>query len=60
MVDKANVVTAVWDGSEGGTANTYGYAKSQGRPIYRINPVAKTEGWETIFNKDAASDSVEA
>lgn len=45
MVDKSKVVVAVWDGSEGGTANAYRYAESKKRDIYRINPVTKTEGW---------------
>lgn len=45
MVDNSGVQVAVWDGSEGGTANAYRYAMSKGKLIYRIDPLAKTVGW---------------
>lgn len=38
MVDIADKIIAVWDGSAGGTANCVRYAEKQGKPIYRIDP----------------------
>jgi len=38
MVDNANIVIAVWDGTSGGTANCVKYAKKVGKSIYLINP----------------------
>lgn len=38
MVDRCSHLLAVWDGSSGGTANCVEYAKSQSKPITRINP----------------------
>lgn len=38
MVDKANIVIAVWDGSKGGTGNCYNYAKKKNKNIIRIDP----------------------
>lgn len=38
MVDNSDLLLAVWDGSDGGTANCVGYAKIVGRKIERINP----------------------
>lgn len=43
MVDAANAVIAVWDGSPGGTANCVNYAQGR-KPIVRINPKNITEG----------------
>lgn len=37
MVDNCDVVLAVWDGSEGGTANCYRYAHER-KFIWHINP----------------------
>lgn len=36
MVDACTLLVAVWDGTNGGTANCYKYAKSIGREIHRI------------------------
>lgn len=38
MVNNSNVLVAVYDGSDGGTANCYKYAMSAGREIHRIDP----------------------
>lgn len=38
MVDKADVLIAVWDGSSGGTGNCVRYAKQKGVKIVKINP----------------------
>lgn len=38
MVNNCDVLIAVWDGSDGGTANCYRYAKSVGRRVARIDP----------------------
>lgn len=38
MVDQADIVFAVWDGSRGGTGNCVQYAKEQHRPIYQLHP----------------------
>jgi len=38
MVDRADVVVAVWDGSSGGTKNCVEYAVSQDKTIYLIDP----------------------
>lgn len=38
MVDHADAVVAIWDGSSGGTANCVGYAKEQHKPMVIINP----------------------
>jgi uncharacterized phage-like protein YoqJ len=45
MVDHADVVLAVWDGTPGGTANCAKYALDQGKPVYRINPATWERGW---------------
>lgn len=36
MVDKSDIVVAVWNGSKGGTANTVNYAKQSGKTIKQI------------------------
>jgi uncharacterized phage-like protein YoqJ len=38
MVDQCDCLLAVWDGSDGGTANCVRYAERIGRPLVRINP----------------------
>lgn len=38
MVDRCNLLIAVFDGTKGGTANCVNYAESVGRKIYRIDP----------------------
>lgn len=38
MVDHADAVVAIWDGTTGGTANCVGYARSKGVPMVRIDP----------------------
>lgn len=38
MVDHADVVLAVWDGTAGGTANCVRYAEKKKKSIVRINP----------------------
>ena len=38
MVDQADIILAVWDGSRGGTANTVKYALSQNKPVQIIHP----------------------
>ena len=39
MVDKADIVIAVWDGSSGGTGNCVKYAQKVGKSIVKLNPV---------------------
>jgi uncharacterized phage-like protein YoqJ len=39
MVDDADLVIAVWDGTSGGTENCVKYAEKQGKEIIRINPL---------------------
>jgi uncharacterized phage-like protein YoqJ len=38
MVDHADEVVAVWDGTSSGTANCVAYAKKVGKPVWRIHP----------------------
>lgn len=38
MVDRCDVLVAVYDGSLGGTHNTVAYARTLGRDLVRINP----------------------
>lgn len=38
MVDHCNTLVAVWDGSDGGTANCVHYATSVNRKILRVHP----------------------
>lgn len=47
MVDNAENVLAVWDGSPyGGTFHAVQYSLKEGKKIYRINPKTKVvEGW---------------
>jgi uncharacterized phage-like protein YoqJ len=45
MVDHAQMVIAVWDGSSGGTANCVKYALKQGKRVWQINPATHEVGW---------------
>jgi uncharacterized phage-like protein YoqJ len=45
MVDNADMVIAVWDGTSGGTANCVKYAQKQGVAVWRINPATHVVGW---------------
>lgn len=45
MVDNTDCLIAVWDGSKSGTEHTVKYAKSQGKRIFRIDPVTENMGW---------------
>lgn len=45
MVDRSDVVIAVFDGNSGGTANCVKYARSKGRPILVIDPNTLVERW---------------
>lgn len=38
MVDNSTILIAVWDGTDGGTANCFKYAEKKGKTIIRINP----------------------
>ena len=38
MVDRADVILAVWDGTSGGTANCIDYATKQKKPIVNVHP----------------------
>lgn len=38
MVDRADLVMAIWDGSKGGTGNCVEYAKSKNKEIFYIDP----------------------
>ena len=38
MVDKADTLIAVWNGTSGGTANCVKYAKKKGVDIVRLDP----------------------
>lgn len=42
MVDNAHVIIAVWNGSDGGTANCVNYAKLMKKPIFILNPEQRT------------------
>lgn len=53
MVDHADIVVAVWDGTAGGTKNCVLYAQKQGKQIIRINPASKTVDYpETVTQTD--------
>lgn len=45
MVDHAQMVIAVWDGSPGGTANCVKYALKQGKKVWQINPATHKVGF---------------
>ena len=40
MVDQADVLIAVWDGSPSGTGKTVRYAHQQGKSVTVIDPVS--------------------
>lgn len=44
MVDQADVILAVWDGTKSGTGNCVVYALEQGKPIALIEPVSLKTG----------------
>jgi uncharacterized phage-like protein YoqJ len=39
MVDNANGILAMWDGTPGGTRNCLEYARSVGRPVLNLHSV---------------------
>lgn len=43
MVDNSDLVIAIWNGTNGGTANCINYAKSKNKEIIYINPILKIE-----------------
>lgn len=43
MVDHADIVVALWDGTPGGTGNCVDYALRKGKPILRVDPRDVTE-----------------
>lgn len=46
MIDRSDAVIAVLDSRiSGGTRYTFEYARSEGKPVFRINPDDKTMGW---------------
>lgn len=45
MVDHAEMLLAVWDGTDGGTCNCIKYAMAQKQPIFRIDPLSQKAGW---------------
>lgn len=45
MVDNAEIVIACWDGSSGGTAHCYRYAKEQRRRVVRLDPSDAIAEW---------------
>ena len=49
MVDKADIVLAVWNGSKGGTAYTVNCARKRGRTIIILPPVDRQQG---IVNRE--------
>lgn len=45
MVDHAEAVIAVWNGTSGGTANCVNYALAKTKPIWRIDPATGEGNW---------------
>ena len=45
MVDRADMMIAVWDGTTGGTHNCIKYAIKKSVPIFRIDPLTHETGW---------------
>ncbi|MBQ6599911.1 MAG: hypothetical protein IJH79_20370, partial [Lentisphaeria bacterium] len=39
IVDRSDILLAVWDGKSRGTKNTLSYARKAGKPIFLINTV---------------------
>ena len=62
MVDRGDLVCAVWGGSRGGTNNCVEYALKQHKPVWRIDFNKKVVGWfngiETIPKRDLAETAV--
>ena len=48
MVDNADAVIAVWDGSKGGTANCVRYAAKQAKPVLLIQPAEQDWQWVNV------------
>lgn len=44
MIDRADMVLACWDGSDGGTRNAVMYAEKVGKPVIRISPTELETG----------------
>lgn len=42
MVDHADVIVALWDGTPGGTRNCLAYAAKQAKPVFRMDPRSVT------------------
>lgn len=47
MVDEGDYVVALWNGSEGGTANCVLYAQTTGKPIFQV-----WKNWQRRVNKE--------
>jgi ribA/ribD-fused uncharacterized protein len=52
MVDRAQVLIAVWNGTSGGTANCVEYARKQGREVIIVNPstLIPSEGGKPVMS----------
>lgn len=46
MVDAADLVFAVWNGSRGGTASTVAYAQRSKKPVFVFNPLTYHTSWQ--------------
>lgn len=51
MVNRADEIISLWDGTSGGTGNCINYALKQGKPILNLHP--KTYVWEQVSSKDS-------
>lgn len=49
MVNKADVLLAIWDGTKGGTANCVNYAKKKNVKIYRYHPFMMDDYIEYLY-----------
>jgi uncharacterized phage-like protein YoqJ len=62
MVDRADLVCAVWRGKSGGTANCVNYAMRQHVPVWRIDPntrmAGRYNGLETVPRNELADKEV--
>jgi uncharacterized phage-like protein YoqJ len=45
MVDAADKVIAVWDGTQSGSGHAVKYARKTDKPVWRINPRTHEVGW---------------
>lgn len=43
MVDRGDKILAMWDGTDGGTANCIRYAESIGKPVVNVYPIYKAQ-----------------